>query len=533
MLSKKIIKLSLLISSSIVALGGAGFMITEKSVFNHKHQSEKTADSETIIATNIDTTNKHHQHTHQLGFTSLKKESSNVVLLIQDSIPDWLKGSFITIGPSIFELNNSSANHWLDGFGMIHQFTINKNAILYSNKLINSFYYQDCCAKGKLRGSAPEQKKSTWSKLTSALGASKRPIYDNTNINIACYDNQLVSLTETPTPLAIDDKTLQTKGKFTFNDSLEAHFASAHPLFDATTQEWFGIAIQYAHTSNYIIYSMKVGTNKRIPIATIPVGYPAYMHSFGLTKNYIILTETPFTVSPYDLLLSDTSFIETFSWQPKTGTNFIVIDRKTGKKIGSYKTESFFTLHHVNAFEKDDNIIIDLIAYKDPEIITKAFNYKNLCKPHAQLPSAQLKRFTIDLIAKKVSDASLSHHAVELPQINSSKLMHEYRFLYAAASEHGMANQLIKLDLHSNRHSFWRSNGCYPTEPVFVANPNGKDEDDGVILALVLNAEAQKSFLLILNAKTFTEIARAYVSHHIPFTIHSKFFPVNNLIKPT
>ena len=33
MTSKKIIKLSLLISGSIVALGGAGFMITEKSGF--------------------------------------------------------------------------------------------------------------------------------------------------------------------------------------------------------------------------------------------------------------------------------------------------------------------------------------------------------------------------------------------------------------------------------------------------------------------------------------------------------------------
>ena len=97
-----------------------------------------------------------------------------------------------------------------------------------------------------------------------------------------------------------------------------------------------------------------------------------------LLNSYIILTESPFTVSPYDLLLTDHSFIGTFNWQPKNGSHFIVIDRKTGKKIGNYKTESFFTLHHVNAFEKDDTIMLDVIVYKDPEIVTKGFNFTNL-----------------------------------------------------------------------------------------------------------------------------------------------------------
>ena len=138
-------------------------------------------------------------HPHALGITSLKKESQDSKLTIHGTIPEWLNGSFVTVGPSVFELNTSKANYWLDGFGMIHQFTINNGTIAYNNKLIDSFYYQDCCKKGKLRGSAPEQKKSTWSKLTSAF-TSKRPIYDNTNMNIAIFNNQLVALTETPMP---------------------------------------------------------------------------------------------------------------------------------------------------------------------------------------------------------------------------------------------------------------------------------------------------------------------------------------------
>ena len=73
-------------------------------------------------------------------------------------------------------------------------------------------------------------------------------------------------------------------------------------------------------------------------------------------------------------------------------------------------------------------------------------------------------------------------------------------------------------------HISWHCNCCYPSEPIFVAKPNSKHEDEGIVLSVVLDAHAQKSFLLILDAKTFKEIGRAYAPHHIPFTIHSKFF---------
>lgn len=342
-------------------------------------------------------------------------------------------------------------------------------------------------------------------------------------MNVHCFNNQLVALTETPNLITLDHKTLATKGSFTFNDSMEAHFSTAHPIYDPETKEWFGFAIHYGHTSNYIIYSMKEGSNKRVVRATLPVGYPAYMHSFGLTKNYIILTEAPFCVSPYDLLMTDSSFIDTFNWQPKNGTHFIVINRKTGKKVGSYKTDAFFTLHHVNAFEKNNTIVIDLIAYKNPEILTKTFTYKNLASLPKSLPTTQLKRYVINPKSDKVTSSVLSNHIVELPQINHAKIMQDYHYVYATCAPHHIAQQLIKLDIKNDTHHIWQSEGCYPTEPVFIAHPQATQEDQGVILSLVLDAKKEKSFLLILDAQTLKECGRAYAPCHIPFTLHSKF----------
>jgi beta,beta-carotene 9',10'-dioxygenase len=57
-----------------------------------------------------------------------------------------------------------------------------------------------------------------------------------------------------------------------------------------------------------------------------------------------------------------------------------------------------------------------------------------------------------------------------------------------------------------------------------VATPGAADEDDGVILSVVLDANKAASFLLILDASTFRELARAEVSHHIPFGFHGNYF---------
>lgn len=464
-------------------------------------------------------------HAAQLGFSSLHNELLNMPLSVEGKIPEWLHGTFATIGPAIFELNDSVARHWLDGFAMIHTFNINKGQVIYSNKKINSFYYKDCCRLGKLRGSVPP-KKSALSKLTSALLSNKRPRYDNTNMNIVCFNNQLVALTEAPIALKINHKTLKTSGDFKFADDLSPHVSSAHPIFDPFIKEWVGLCIEYGYNSKYILYSMSEHSDVRKPIASITVGYPAYMHSFALTKNFIILTEQPFLVRPYDLLVSNNSFIDTFTWQPQQGTNFIVIDRQTGKKIGIYKTDPFFTLHNINSYERNRTIVVDLIAYKNPDIITKAFTYKNLISATPNLPASRLMRFTINLNNNSVSKRTIFKQAVELPSFNESKRFAEYQFIYAASSKAGFANQLIKFDLFNNQHTLWKCDNCYVTQPVFIPNPDGLIEDDGVILCVILDSKEQKSFLLFLDAKNMQEIARAYVPHHIPFTIHSNFFPI-------
>ena len=58
---------------------------------------------------------------------------------------------------------------------------------------------------------------------------------------------------------------------------------------------------------------------------------------------------------------------------------------------------------------------------------------------------------------------------------------------------------------------------------VFVRTPDGKAEDDGVILSCVINVKDQTTSLLILDAKEFKELGRAVVQEVTPATLHGIF----------
>jgi beta,beta-carotene 9',10'-dioxygenase len=87
----------------------------------------------------------------------------------------------------------------------------------------------------------------------------------------------------------------------------------------------------------------------------------------------------------------------------------------------------------------------------------------------------------------------------------------------------GWFDRILKVDIADGTALTWREPDCFPAEPVFVPHPEGIDEDTGAVLSIVLDAARETSFLLVLDAATLQEIARAEVPHHIPHHIPHHF----------
>jgi carotenoid cleavage dioxygenase-like enzyme len=70
----------------------------------------------------------------------------------------------------------------------------------------------------------------------------------------------------------------------------------------------------------------------------------------------------------------------------------------------------------------------------------------------------------------------------------------------------------------------WQTANAHLGEPMFVPRPKGEAEDDGVLLSVATYPNGDASQLLILDAATLDEYARATAPHCLPYGFHGQFY---------
>jgi carotenoid cleavage dioxygenase-like enzyme len=232
-------------------------------------------------------------------------------------------------------------------------------------------------------------------------------------------------------------------------------------------------------------------------------------------------------VSALELKFSGKPFIRNYRWLPERGLTFHIIDKVNGDVVTKKSPEPIFAFHHVNAFEENGVLAVDLVAYDDASIIDQLY----LARLRAGTPvtaTGLLTRFRVPLAADTpVASTTLSPLSLELPRINYGKCAGKpYRYVWAAgiATKGDFLDEIVKIDLKSPNFVRWHEAGRYPGEPVFVPAPGSKTEDKGVLLSVVLDVEQDRSFLLVLDATNLQELARAEAPHAIPFHFHGNYF---------
>ncbi|MFZ1401188.1 MAG: carotenoid oxygenase family protein, partial [Candidatus Promineifilaceae bacterium] len=209
---------------------------------------------------------------------------------------------------------------------------------------------------------------------------------------------------------------------------------------------------------------------------------------------------------------------------------FQVIDRSSGAVVTQAETDAFFVFHQLNAYEQNGEIIMDLAAYPNASVLPDFF--LNRLRSDTNIPHtpAWATRYRIPLGKphSRIDGERLAETNMELPRINYGYNTRPYRYTYGVSLYQNLPdfpNQLVKIDVSSGETAVWHQPLQYPSEPVFVPNPNGTAEDDGVVLANVYDANTNSSYLLVLDGQSFTQMARGDLNFRIPFDYHGWFYP--------
>ena len=454
------------------------------------------------------------------GFADLDEELSLDEIQVSGQLPPWLSGSLVRVTPAKFDIEGERRpRHWFDGLAMLHRFGFSGGKVSYANRFLQSDAYKRAeKGDGIGAGFATDPCRQIFKRVQALFSPD---FTDNANVNLMQLGERYIAMTETPLPVQFDERTLATLGH---PQKAPGQVTTAHPHHDRELDEAVNYAANIGPRSQYRVFATSASGEQRI-VAKVPVKEPAYMHSFGMTERFVILAEYPLLLNPLQLATGSRSFIESYHWKPENGTRFLVIDRHSGDVHTTAKADAFFCFHHVNAYEDGDDIVVDLSAYDDPSLIERLY-IDRLREGYAAVPS-QLRRYRISPGSDRVDAEVLLDRTVELPRIDYARVNTKpYEVVYGAGvrpDSPDWMNELVKFDLPTRALKTWHEPGCYPGEPVFVGRPERDREDDGVILSVVFDGSSGRSFLLVLDAATFEEQARAEVPHHIPFGFHGQF----------
>ncbi|XP_005729419.1 beta-carotene 15, 15-dioxygenase 2, like [Pundamilia nyererei] len=506
---------------------------------------------------------------------------------IEGTIPPWINGSFLRNGPGKFEFGTDRYTHWFDGMAMMHRFHIREGNVTYSSRFLRSDSFVENSEKNRIVVSEfgtlamPDPCKNIFARFLSRFQTPKPT--DNANVNFVKYKGDYYVSTETKYMRRVNPQSLETKEKVDWSQYIAVNSASAHPHYDRDGST-YNMGNSYSR-SGFFYNIIRVpppeekaamedsadlsGANVICSIPAADPRKPSYFHSFVMSENYIVFVEQPIKIDLLKFMLykiQGKSFSKVMTWEPQHATIFHLVNRHTGKKSEvKYYTGPMFTLHQINAFEDSEFLVMDMCCGGDGELIGE-FTLENLRRNSGEeidefynslcrnLPRRYVLPLSVDeqtpadenLVTlhnckatarmTKPGEVYMTHEelhndellqfgGLEFPQINYHQFNgRPYRYFYSCGFGHVFSDSLLKMDVHTKELKAWRYPGLYPSEPVFVASPKATEEDDGVVLSVIITPREEKStFLLVLDAKTFSELGRAEVPVNIPYGTHGVF----------
>ena len=467
------------------------------------------------------------------NFVTQKAEIHLPDVPLTGSLPDWLNGTLIRCGPGQFEQAHASYKHWFDGLSMPHRYTFQNGKLSFQNRFLQSEAYIKDNATGVLnyRGVFVDPQRTFWDKIKALF---INDVTDNCNIQTVNDQGTIVIMTELPHMYQLDPISLATVAKYEYDHKINATMQTAHPQIDPRNGNMIvNYMLKISLFNYYEVFNVRGRAYERV--GRVPVASPSYMHSFAMTENYVILAEQPLKLPPYgrgvfELAFGNKPFMENFVWYDDHPTVFQVIERNSGQVATQAETDAFFVFHQLNAYEKGNEIIVDLAAYPDDSVLYDFFLDRLRSDTHIPHTPAQARRYCIPLgtPSSRIDGQPLANVNIELPRINYSYNTQPYRYAYGVSLYQDLPdfpNQLVKIDVTTGETAVWHQPLQYPSEPVFVPNPTGTTEDDGVILANVYDANTDSSYLLLLDGQSFTQMAQGNLNFRIPFDYHGWFYP--------
>ncbi|BBZ12288.1 carotenoid oxygenase family protein [Mycobacterium branderi] len=418
--------------------------------------------------------------------------------------------------------------HPFDGDGMLHVVGFRDGKAFYRNRFVRTDgFLAENEAGGPLWPGLAEP--VSLAKRTDGWGA-RGLLKDASSTDVVVHRGiALTSFYQCGDLYRLDPYTAKTLGKEHWNGRFPFDWGvSAHPKVDAKTGEL--LFFNYSKQAPYMHYGVVDASNELVHYVDVPLPGPRLPHDMAFTENYVVLNDFPLFWEP-ELLSRD---LHVARFHPDMPSRFAVLPRRgQTADIRWFEAEPTFVLHFVNAYEDGDEIVLDGFFQADPEPADtgtgskwqRAFRFLALDRMQARL-----HRWRLNLVTGAVAEEQLSEAITEFGVINADYAATEYRYSYAATGKPGwfLFDGLVRHDVltgHEQRYSF--GDGIYGSETAMAPRATRGGEDDGYLVTLATDMNADASYCLIFDAARVSDgpLCKLQLPERISSGTHATWAP--------
>merc|ERR1712088_1072993 len=387
------------------------------------------------------------------------------------AVPAWLKGTYFKNGPARQDFGgNLRYGNMADGWAKISKFNVDANGVRLSSKFLKTDTYRDC-----------EEAREIVPQMTMGPVLNE----DGSGDNWGAGDIPEIS--------SHTDNTIVTITKMGIEFIASTDLPKVN-IFSPTSLEWIGYYDpKLSSTMSTAHWAPEPGTNNMLNyhIKGVP-GVWETLHLYRYPEGSLHIPE---------------EIGKGFHIPYSTESLIYVVNLKTGETTNGIKTGAIYSTHHINAYEVTENeletVVVDLVI--PPWYALKNFTDKDIMLNTEDTGSMEnlfeIRRYQIDIQNERAFSSSWENNAPEaqpyynqfdFPKVNPNYYGRHYCYAYGQAIVDVRRQYLVKKNVcDSTEDKIWYKEEHYSGEPIFIPNPNGTSEDDGVLLVIVLDGATQ------------------------------------------
>ena len=449
------------------------------------------------------------------------EENDFLVGDIDGRLPNELRGTLYRNGPGTYESGGTMLQHPFDGDGMMSMFVFADGRVRVRNRYVRTPNYLAGRTRRGLRFRALGSNRPG-GMLANAL----RLPANVANTSVMFQAGDLLALWEGGKPFALDPNTLDTLGIHDFDGKLRwMGTFSAHPKTDPSTGEVYNFGVEAFPVPHLRCYRIdRRGRMHRLRSVRLPNF--SIVHDFALTQKHLVFVVDPLKLDLLRIAAGMGSVASNVRFHSENATLFILVPRD-GSKPTIVEHAAVMHFHINNAFEDGNDTVVDFIEYSDARILFLTSHLRTEAQPNFR---SSLHRYRISP-GRRVIRQELCPWAGEFPNHDRRRTTFQHRYSYYTgvpqeSASNAFGRAIIKADHKTEQFTVQdRGPGELLSEPVFVPRAGDAAEDDGWLLTVAYDAAAQRSNLLVLDARDMDAepVAIVRIPRYIPPGYHGIF----------